>query len=283
MAQTCARSSRVNSGSGLRVAGIFLLLILAFSTNFTACSASRNLTRSRAADKIREATEFQQAKTVEVCVAQSCTVSLFEPEYPALRSLGLIEINLLQADAFTTSPFAEATVRLTLDGLRESQHWTKWEREKTTYILPIAARRLRQVTGIRYQELGSATADFDWVWVPNRYGQAVNHEIPRIRKMYTAVMGKISQQEAATSSGQKADPWSETIRMQQTLMRLQQQQMLTQILTKLFLESSSLATDESKVFKSRVDLVLYDDGWRFADKEGLRLKDVLAKSEQGEK
>jgi hypothetical protein len=147
----------------------------AFAFAVAACSCKGNLSTSGAAATIRRAQAFNEPKTVFFQNGKDLTLYPFAPEYPALRTLGLIEI--LGAPKVDGVFFKGLEVALTSAGKRESTNWKREDSGRaTSWTVPIARRQLREILGVRALPDGTSEVEFMWSWAPNAVGVAIGNE-----------------------------------------------------------------------------------------------------------
>ena len=121
---------------------------------------------------------FRAVQTIQLITgtipARASEVERYQPQYTALKSLGLLELTSVKID----SPDKDANgsiegtrVSLTEKGLQESKAWTQKRENEWTII--VAVRKLVEVTKIHKQGEQIQGIEFSWTWAPNATGHAL--------------------------------------------------------------------------------------------------------------
>ena len=249
------------------------LLIGVGLVSVVSCSWVGSLSRSRVEDTLREASDFTAPKTVIFVTGKNVQVTLYDPEYPALKSLGWIDIRgPLKIDGLSAKGL---DILLTDKGISESR---SWKREETSngvfWTMPIANRKLKEIIGIGPSENKKAEVEFSWSWIPNRAGEAIATAVDSLTKMRDAY---IKEDERAYQEKLERAHVDTLVRLQADMFHQQRAQQEVRLFSLL---ARSKKIDQSKVFKAVVTFYRYDDGWHPSSKADEDLKQALKKSEK---
>jgi hypothetical protein len=143
----------------------------------TSCS-SKEITRERAADLIRNNENFKEAEGEKLLTGNFCYDwrNLRDAyNYTPLESSGLLRVNDLGDGGCGSMWLKRYNVELTSRGVAKASSWTTsddkgWATDAqnaTTYFIPTANKELVEVTGITKESEGNlAEAEFTWKWAP---------------------------------------------------------------------------------------------------------------------
>lgn len=163
-----------------------------------AATATKNLTRARAADLIRIHPSFKTTTYSDI------PVGTFWYDWRSIKRLVETNIQPLVDNGIVTFKetggkysvwYHQYVVEITQEGEAEAKGWVSGtEREwvltyqgptgisspnVTLFHIPVAERRLIQVTGIAVEPGGkSARVEFTWQWVPTTHGKFLPNKVP---------------------------------------------------------------------------------------------------------
>ncbi len=137
------------------------------------------------------AVEGQKAATIHVHVGQvtaSVDVKPRDPNYRLLEKAGFLKLG---KDQGRTTP-----VTLTPMGEQQLQQITGVvktnEKDGTeSYTVPIAGRKLVEISSITMTDPGHATVDFTWKWEPNQLGEVFEASGPLVKSFNTWERGAL--------------------------------------------------------------------------------------------
>ncbi len=165
-------------------------LFLLATTCLLACSKS--LTRSSAADLIKANATFEEPMSVKLPVGKIWfDFRNFYNFFPIRNFERIGLINVFETGRTSGMWSKEYVVRLTSKGESEKAKWEATDEkinswfsppspEATIYLVPIATRKLDEITGIRTpgDEPREAVAEFSWHWEPTQTGQELEKNPP---------------------------------------------------------------------------------------------------------
>jgi hypothetical protein len=238
----------------------FSIAVLLASATLASCSRV-SLSRPRVAETLQKSSDFNQPRTVFIEAGKNLTIMTFEPEYPALKGLGLIDINGMPK--IEENLMKGLDISLTEAGRRESRNWKREQHGESAYwTIPIANRQLKQIIGFRSLEEGKAEVEFAWSWLPNRTGAAIGVTVDSLTTEWEASM-KRSEHEYADQFSHRRVSALERMQMDTLHMRLAE-------MDKYLFANAAAAkkVDGSRVFTTAVQFYRYDDGWHPSKKAG---------------
>jgi len=128
-----------------------------------------------------------------------------EPEYPALKALGLVDIS--RTPKIEGNLMKGLDVSLTDAGRRESRGWKREQHGGVDYwTLPIARRQLKQIVGLRVLADGKAEAEFTWSWLPNRTGAVIGATVDSMTTEWEASVKRSEQGYLDQFNHRRVDP-----------------------------------------------------------------------------
>lgn len=251
--------------SGSRCA-VLVISVLVF------CACGRHLSRSRATARIQGSQEFDRPKTVSVRVGSALELGMFEPEYPALRSLGFITVGgSYHIDGIALK---NVDVSLTPKGERESHHWEREGQGTVYWKVPIGNRQFGEVTGIRELGGGKARVEFTWCWIPNKNGDALATSVDWSNRLKNEYVTQSQQDYERQFERAKVD------RLMKMQLDLNRQQSVSNLAKLQAYWVNGKKLDKSRIFKSTLEFWLYDDGWRPAPNGEESLREALQTAER---
>jgi hypothetical protein len=237
------------------------------------CSCG-NLSHSSATSLIEQVPEFNSPREASLDTG-SVILSLLDPIYPALQSMGLITVTDVHSDMPVAFPIAKATVEVTAaDADRQEWRQVRVETCCVRWSVPLAKRSIIAIIGIREINSDTREVEFQWKWRLTRLGGAVVNQRPEIEKRHSALLDQLSKQRQAKE---------EYERSHRVLLPGQDQNLsfalnaISEDYQRHFVQN---LVDDSKDYRSVATVYRLDTGWQLGQ-QGLRnLLESLKKSEQ---
>lgn len=145
------------------------LVILGFATYYV-IEARRVVTTPEAANVIIDVLKAQGPTTVSFhtgSVKEQSDESVNDPRYKLLKKLGVIDIGKTKnyKTPVTLTPKGKELLA-EIQGVKQSD-----EDGVESYVVPLADRRLADVTNITMTSTGHGAVQFTWQWEPNALGE----------------------------------------------------------------------------------------------------------------
>jgi hypothetical protein len=173
---------------------IFALLLLAlFSSRAPgqALQLPETLTEKEARSLLLSHEMFKTPRVITLRIgeiqARRSDVERYQPHYPALKSLGLIDLTEVKkegADSPTSTATETTRVWLTDKGKNESKNW-KQTRE-SEWQVPVATPDIVKIIKIHDDHDRPVGIEFSWTTVPNSIGEALKYTA-QIEKAYAKI------------------------------------------------------------------------------------------------
>ena len=143
-------------------------------------TVSNDLSQKAAEELLKAHEMFASTQTITIYTgtapASIAEFEKFQPTYPVLRDMGLIEMTPVKVDAPDKDPAKSidgTQITLTQKGLDESRSWKKVR--DNSWNITVADRRLVEVIAVHRDEKTVQGIEFSWTWVPNRTGEALKY------------------------------------------------------------------------------------------------------------
>jgi hypothetical protein len=175
---------------------VALILVIVGIAGYYVWQYRQVLTPQEAVSVIN-AVEGQRSATIHVHVGEvtaSVDVKPHDPNYRLLEKAGFVKLG---KDQGRTTP-----VTLTPKGERQLQEITGViktnEKDGTkSYTVPIAERKLVEISHITMTDPSHATVDFTWKWEPNQLGEVFDASGPLVKSFNTWERGTLIEKYGA--------------------------------------------------------------------------------------